>query len=260
MMWREALDFVVRLNGERWLGHDDWRMPCRSELMSLLSYQQTRPPLPEGHPFVNLFAGWYWSSTTAVYRPSHAWYLNMDGGRLFYGGKDQSYMLWPVRGESTLVMRRQGGCFTSEGEHSDCDGSGQDGERYRQLILPSPRFSVRAEIVTDHWTGLEWMAYADLAAGAVSWEEALVLVNGLDGERARPWHLPNINELESLVDYDHASPALPPGAPMTGLCDAYWSSTTSVYEPDWAWALYLDKGAIGVGQKKGRHYHVIAVR
>ncbi len=62
------------------------------------------------------------------------------------------------------------------------------------------------------------------------------------------------------MDYHHACPALPPGVPLTQVRDAYWSSTTSVYEPDWAWALYLDKGAIGVGQKKGRYFHVMAVR
>ncbi|MCO6414001.1 MAG: DUF1566 domain-containing protein [Thiogranum sp.] len=42
--------------------------------------------------------------------------------------------------------------------------------------------------------------------------------------------------------------------------DGYWSSTTSAFEPDWAWALYLDKGACGVGQKSGRHFHVWPVR
>ena len=31
---------------------------------------------------------------------------------------------------------------------------------------------------------------------------------------------------------------------------------TSAFEPDWAWALYLDKGAVGVGQKAGAYFHV----
>jgi hypothetical protein len=47
---------------------------------------------------------------------------------------------------------------------------------------------------------------------------------------------------------------------MSDIQDGYWSSTTSTYEPDWAWALYLDKGAIGVGQKRGKHFHVMALR
>lgn len=70
------------------------------------------------------------------------------------------------------------------------------------------------------------------------------------------WRLPNINELESLVDCARHSPALSLGHPFTNLSEAYWSSTTSMFEPDWAWALYLDKGAIGVGQKSGRHFRV----
>lgn len=44
------------------------------------------------------------------------------------------------------------------------------------------------------------------------------------------------------------------------LADVYWSSTTSLYEPDWAWALYLDKGAVGVGQKTQAIFHVWIVR
>jgi hypothetical protein len=61
------------------------------------------------------------------------------------------------------------------------------------------------------------------------------------------WRLPNINELESLVDCGRHNPALPSGHPFTDVREGYWSSTTSRFEPDWAWALYLKKGAIGVG-------------
>lgn len=260
LMWQEALDFVTRLNVEKRMGYRDWRMPARSELMSLLCYQQTRPPLPAAHPFINLFAGWYWSSTTAVYQPSHAWYLDMDGGRLFYGGKEQSFMLWPVRGESTLLLRRQNACFDSDGARIECGGSGQDGDRYPAPGMPLPRYSSESEVITDLWTGLEWLACADLADGVVNWREAIAWVGRLKSDDQRPWRLPNINELESLVDYDRARPAISPATPMKSLRDAYWSSTTSIYEPDWAWALYLEKGAIGVGQKKGRHFHVMAVR
>jgi len=41
--------------------------------------------------------------------------------------------------------------------------------------------------------------------------------------------------------------------------DIYWSSTTSLFEPDWAWALYLEKGATGVGQKRFAQFSVWAV-
>lgn len=56
------------------------------------------------------------------------------------------------------------------------------------------------------------------------------------------------------------TPALPEQHPFTALQEAYWSSTTSMFEPDWAWVLYLNKGATGVGYKPGRTFHVWVVR
>ena len=37
------------------------------------------------------------------------------------------------------------------------------------------------------------------------------------------------------------------------------SRTTGRFEPDWAWALYLGKGATGVGQKRFAEFSVWAV-
>jgi hypothetical protein len=74
------------------------------------------------------------------------------------------------------------------------------------------------------------------------------------------WRLPNINELESLVDCSSHSPALPEKHPFTDVQDVYWSSTTSLYGADWAWCLYLDKGAVGAGQKAQAQFSVWAIR
>ena len=53
---------------------------------------------------------------------------------------------------------------------------------------------------------------------------------------------------------------LPAGHPFEDVQEAYRSSTTSMFEADWAWALYLLKGAVGVGRKSGAHFSVWAVR
>ncbi len=37
------------------------------------------------------------------------------------------------------------------------------------------------------------------------------------------------------------APALSHGHPFRDVREGYWSSTTSMFEPDWAWALYLVK-------------------
>ncbi len=264
LTWQEALDFVAGMNRARHIGFADWRLPNRRELRSLVSHHTRKPALPEGHPFAHVFSGWYWSSTTAAISPSHAWYVHMEGARMFFGGKDQSYLVWPVRGtgNGTLPATGQASCFDSQGHRVSCAGSGQDGEVRAGRPWPTPRFTIQNDVVADALTGLRWRRRANLTGDAVSWNEALAAVADLNGSGDKvpgPWRLPNINELESLVDCAAHSPALPLGHPFEDVQAAYWSSTTSAFEPDWAWALYLDKGAIGVGQKRGRHFHVWAV-
>lgn len=259
LTWPEALDYVARLNKARLLDHADWRLPNRREFRSLVSHQTRRPVLPHPHPFINVFPGWYWTSTTAAISPAHAWYVDMDGGRMFFGGKDQSFLVWPVRGRShMLATTGQTRCHDAHGRPRPCLGSGQDGEEWSGLLWPQPRFSSEGESVVDALTGLRWLRTADITDGPVDWMEALSAVRNLNAtpNGAYGWRLPNINELESLVDCDAHDPSLTLGHPFRSVRDAYWSSTTSMYEPDWAWALYLDKGAVGVGQKVGRHFHV----
>jgi hypothetical protein len=70
------------------------------------------------------------------------------------------------------------------------------------------------------------------------------------------WSLPTINELASLVDCSTHSPALPESHPFLRMQPGYWASTTSYFETAWAWVLYLDKGACGVGYKAENTFHV----
>jgi len=71
--------------------------------------------------------------------------------------------------------------------------------------------------------------------------------------------IPNPGEKCGLVDCSQFRPALPGAHPFTQVDRVYWSSTTSLYDPDWAWALYLDHGAVGVGQNAFARFGVWAV-
>lgn len=259
--WQEALDAVAVMNHDQYRGCNDWRLPNRLELRSLMSYQSRKPALPAGHPFVNVFLGWYWSATSAAINPAYAWYVHLEGARMFYGRKDQYYLFWPVRGTGNGLLRRTGQqlCYDIHGTVIPCPGSGQDGDLRLGHHWPAPRFAPTELTVLDRLTNLRWSRQADLSAGPVSWQQALDLVRDLNRSRFAGidhWRLPNINELESLVDSASHSPALPADHPFISLQEGYWSSTTSYFETDWAWVLYLVKGACGVGHKPGKTFAV----
>jgi hypothetical protein len=252
--WQEALDRIAGMNESGALGHHDWRLPNRRELHSLMSYQAKKPSLPRNHPFHNYFLGWYWTSTSSAVNPAYAWYMHLEGARMFYGRKNENYLYWPVRGlgNGTLATTGQRECFNQEGIKITCRQSGQDGEYQMGRKWPGPRFKEAEGTVHDRLTNLVWLRKATVTEQPVDWQAALHIVENLRAQAfmgITDWRLPTINELESLTDCSRYNPALPAGHPFTDQQETYWSSTTSCYETDWAWVYYPVKGALGVGYK-----------
>jgi hypothetical protein len=99
--WQSALDYVACLNTNNYLGYNDWRLPNRKELRSLLDYSNHDPALSSGHPFTSVQTSqYYWSSSTGTYNNSggYAWVVDMFYGYMEGMYKAIGYYVWPVRG------------------------------------------------------------------------------------------------------------------------------------------------------------------
>lgn len=149
--------------------------------------------------------------------------------------------------------------------------AGDDGDLKKGVGWPSPRFTDNDNgTVTDHLTDLIWLKNANCpdtvggiykGIGTVMWVSALTWSNALasgacglnDGSTAGQWRLPNINELESLVDTEHSSPALPAGHPFINVQwnnnYGYWSSSTYALNITYAWHLHMNNGLISPQEK-----------
>jgi hypothetical protein len=234
LSWSEAVQAVKDMNAEAYGGFNDWRLPAREELSSLVSFDTADPVLPANHPFENVFSGKYWTTTPWAGNNEFAWYVQFSGGREFFEDKAGYCMVWPVRGNSK--------------NHSDPGAN--------------PRFETKNDLVLDAWTGLVWTRNADLCQGACTWQQALDHAASLRVQKysgRTDWRLPNIREFLSLVDTGFHHPALNRGHPFQRLGEVYWSSTSSSLEPDWAMALYMHKGALGVGIKTEQGFLAWAV-
>ncbi len=232
--WGEALEYVNWMNASCFHGHDDWRLPDRRELFSLISHSRLNPALPAAHPFTNVFAGYYWTSSPSAQWPKQAWYVHLGGGRVFKGMKQGSYLVWPVRQLQTV-----------------------------NPIAPGDRFEYSGHLVSDLSTGLMWLRSAMGSKDVLNWPASLIEVQRLNANRTHgydDWRLPNIRELESLVALDQHSPSLPESHPFQNIGKGYWSSTTSVYDSSYAWVLYTDDGNVGVGFKVKADFSVWPVR
>ncbi len=107
--------------------------------------------------------------------------------------------------------------------------------------------------VTDGLTGLIWLKDTG-CLGSAFWANALTTVNALasgqcglaDGSAAGSWRLPNLNELESLIDVSATAPALPAGNPFIHESGGiYWTSTSyygGAAGSDKAWTIRLSDG------------------
>jgi hypothetical protein len=68
------LDYVKALNSGAGLGgYHDWRLANRKELFSLVDFSRYSPALPTNHPFENVLAARYWSSSTYAGGANNAW-------------------------------------------------------------------------------------------------------------------------------------------------------------------------------------------
>jgi hypothetical protein len=164
-------------------------------------------------------------------------------------------------------------CFDAFGALTPCDGTGQDGEIQAGVEFPAARFRDNGDgTVTDRLTHLVWLLDAD-CLGSEFWEDALAVVAALNtgadfgcedysASTFADWRLPNIKELQSLIDFGHSDPALPADHPFVAVRPSagYWSSTTAAVNRSNALVVLLSGGNTEGVDKDAQRRRVWAVR
>jgi hypothetical protein len=150
-------------------------------------------------------------------------------------------------GTVNLPKTGQTKCYDSVGTEISCAGTGQDGEIQAGVTWLNPRFKDNGDgTMTDTLTGLMWSKGGEWRT---EWQQALDYVTFLNSEYFlgyTDWHLPNVNELESLVNINEADPAdwLNRQGFTYVFDDYYWSSTTCIDYTSSAWAVNMSSSEI----------------
>ncbi|UUX91981.1 Lcl C-terminal domain-containing protein [Methanoplanus endosymbiosus] len=233
LTFSEAQELPDKLNAENYGGYSDWRLPTIKEQYSLIMFYGTDPSegveVSDLNPFINtdyfsfaygdtdagerIIDSQYASDTLYVYENSLLFGVNFADGRIKgYGltlfNKDKTFFVTCVRGNTDYGIND----FSDNG-----DGT-----------------------VTDSATGLMW-SQSDSGSG-MNWEDALAWVQTKNTENYlgySDWRLPNVKELQSIVDYSRSpdtsdSAAIDPVFECTEITNEegetdypyFWSSTT----------------------------------
>ena len=204
-------------------GHNDWRLPTNKELVTILNCAiGGGAPTIDTTFFPNTLAWPYWTSTSWAGQDYGAWRVS------FLSGDDATYYK-----QSGYYVRCVRGGQTQQSLVDNGDGT-----------------------VSDNRTGLIWQQGEP---GAMTWGSALTYCEALPLAGSTDWRLPNIKELESLVDETRSQPPIDTTKFPGALVGRYWSSTTIAGSPQLAWDV-----AFGIGysepQLKSSSYNFRCVR
>jgi hypothetical protein len=170
-------------------GVDDWRLPTRIELVSIVDFTQANPAIDK-NAFPSTPGDYFWTSSAVAGGSPTAWYVYFFDGNTHNMDVTKANRVRCVRGGSTSPATRY---------HVAGDGT-----------------------VLDVGTGLTWQQTFD--AMPRTWADAKSDCNGLT-LAGGGWRLPNMKELQTLIDETKLGPAIDLSAFPGTQGQAFWTAS-----------------------------------
>lgn len=224
--------FIQDVNHIKLCGFDDWRLPTEKELVGIVDYSVSyHDAVVYADYFPYTLNTWFWTESKYGTITNSAWIVNFYTGIVDKDFRNGKHAVRLVRGHV------EPNSFTVD--------------------------TVNNTLVKDDKTGLLWKRQEETARSqgctvGMTWRDALraadaanaaELGGGLGGNN--DWRLPNVKELQSIVDYEKTHYSTYSnyfdfytayfGGSTT---DWFWSSSPHAYGPNYAWGVRFNYGFI----------------
>lgn len=239
--------------------YNDWTLPNRTELRSIVDYGHDFPALAEHHPFINLSPS-YWTSTTSAAAPEHAFSVQMYYGSVQTVPKEEKLSGWPVR----QIVPQVGG-------KRETTRSGLGDEVEQKFVVridpelqtevhwpPSLRFFDNGDGTSmDSLTGYSWLTDAN-CFGKLSWKETFTTIQHFNADPRKfsckgyevsfgDWLVPSIEELKEITNAKEKNSATwlkKQGILNIQASGDYWSATPTMINLYYAYVLNFKNNSI----------------
>lgn len=227
--WEEAADYCESLE----LGdYDDWRLPTLKELFAIGDFS----------------AGWPYLDTTYF----HIAGTTVSKDEQFWGAED--YVGVTVEAGSDAAFGVNHGTGHIKAYPSGVGpGGGKRVRAVRGESIAVNDFTDNGDgTITDSATGLMW-SQADSGEG-ILWVDALAYAENSELAGHGDWRLPNVKELQSIVDYSYSPTATDPAAVGPAI-DPIFSCTPIINEGGYADYPYFWTSTSALFQAGGDFYY-----
>ena len=218
--WQEAVDYCENLV---FAGYDDWRMPSAKELFSISDFNS-------GWPYLDLT--YFDLASGQITKDEQYWTSNYYVGVTVEGGSESAFGVNHVTGHIKAYPANSGGPIGGKYVRA------VRGDTYGENELTDNGNGT----ITDNASQLMWTQ--DDNGEGIDWEAALAYAENSEYAGFSDWRLPDVKELQSIVDYnyspsatdeEHQGPAIDPMFNCTPIINEagdddygyYWTSTSA---------------------------------
>ncbi len=221
------------------LGSKIWRLPTVKELTTIVDYTVYNPSI-NGTVFPSTTASYFWSSTSGADVAGFAWFVSFSDAHVNDGVETVYNYVRCVRDITMSSLN-----INIWSSFAYVDATNQTG-RY---VIANPGVNAT---VQDTLTGLVWEQTVN--GTSVTWNvsapasSAQGYCSNLTKGGYTDWRVPNVVELQSLVDYTLGNPGVPIniGAFPSPLSGHFWASSIYVASQTNSWNIYfINSGVTG---------------
>ncbi|SEH08195.1 Lcl domain-containing protein [Candidatus Venteria ishoeyi] len=239
--WEDAQQQAVIANTQNYKGYNDWRVPTKRELASIVEHQCYQSAINETvFPATSSSLG-FWSSSPNANDSNYAWYVFFGDGSV-----NNSYEYGTLR--VRLVRGGQAFDFLPDELQQSCNNG--------STILNNGEYRIHNSLVSHKLTGLIWdkcewgktgINCENGTANSYTWDEAqqqATIANQQTYKGHDDWRLPTIYELQSISEEVCYTSTINTTAFPATSSSGFWSSSPYANSSYYAWYVHFYFGTV----------------